>query len=254
MTELATFERLVGANIARLRKASGASQSHLAEEMALRGLAWQRSTVAQVETGRRAVSLAEALALADELRVPVSELVRAEAPVRVGDGTWHQHFLSAAVAGTSGNLPAVEGYTSPASERLARLVPLALGVGTDLGRRFVALRQQFFDRWEPKTVREHKGALKAITELERTTAADIEKRLHLGVHPEDIVMAAQRRWGSSLGEERDQRTAERAPDGASDRTLQAFSGLVMRQLKRELEEELEEAADRAAKTAVERER
>lgn len=239
-----TFEAVVGGNVARLRAAAGRTQAMLADDLGLRGITWRRSTVAQVETGRRSVSLAEAIALADALGVPLAELLRSEAPVDVDGGTWHPSYVVAAVAGTARDLSVIESYTSPRLEAERRTLDHVLRWGLGAVR---SMEQTHAARW-PR--RRHESDVEAAGPLEEGTARRLEGSLRLGVGPWDVVAAAQTLWGRSLLEEREARVQERAGAGANERTLQAVRGLVMRRLDKELTEAIQKAADRAAATAL----
>jgi transcriptional regulator with XRE-family HTH domain len=54
--------KVIGANIRRVRKATGLTQSELATQLQLKGLDLSRSTVAKIESGIRHITL-------DELKV-----------------------------------------------------------------------------------------------------------------------------------------------------------------------------------------
>ena len=78
-------------------------------------------------------------------------------------------------------------------------------------------------------------------------AADrVAAHCRLPVLPEEIVLAADRRWGRTLLEERDRKLQHdvRAQTASSER-LSALRGQVMRKLYSELYAEIEEAVDRA---------
>ncbi|HVA74313.1 MAG TPA: helix-turn-helix transcriptional regulator [Acidimicrobiales bacterium] len=226
----------MGANVSRLRIAAGKTQGQVADHLAMRGLSWRRSTVAQVETARRQIGLAEALALADVLDVPLVELLRTQTPVRVDLGQWHPKFLVAALEGTTGDLLAIESYTSPSREKMYSQIHVVLGALNSADQRHA-------DRW-PGRYRERD--LGAATPFEYATARRIESQVRLGVRAPDVVAAADTLWRHSLTEERDRRVKRRANAKASPRTLQAVRGLVMRELDKELEAAIEEAANRAA--------
>lgn len=61
----------IGANIQRWRKAAGVSQSDLAK---LVGSGWRQQTVVKVEQGTRPLKLAEAIAIANVLRLEVAHI------------------------------------------------------------------------------------------------------------------------------------------------------------------------------------
>ena len=69
-----SIEDIVRRNIAGLRAKASLTQQALADEMLRRGVAWTRETVAQVETTNRRIGLAEAIAVAACLDVPLARL------------------------------------------------------------------------------------------------------------------------------------------------------------------------------------
>ena len=83
--------------------------------MLTRGVAWTRETVAQVETTNRRLGFTEAIAVAASLDVPLARLTATGADVvAVGDSEWTTAYLSAAVAGTAGDIFAADSYSSAA--------------------------------------------------------------------------------------------------------------------------------------------
>ena len=96
------------------------TQQGLADEMLLRGIAWTRETVAQVETTNRRLGFTEAIVVAACLDVPVARLTATgAATVAVGESEWSAAYLGAAIAGTTGDIFPPESYASP-SARTAR--------------------------------------------------------------------------------------------------------------------------------------
>jgi len=65
------------------RELHGWSQTELAERMQDRGHSWHQATVYKLEDGRRPTRLAEAVALAEVLEVPLTHLIGPDAPERV---------------------------------------------------------------------------------------------------------------------------------------------------------------------------
>ena len=63
------MSEVVGKNVRRLRQEQGFTQQELADLMALWGVTWSRPTVAQMESGRRPLSVDELLALGCSLHV-----------------------------------------------------------------------------------------------------------------------------------------------------------------------------------------
>jgi transcriptional regulator with XRE-family HTH domain len=97
------IEDIVRRNVAALRSKANLTQQALADEMLLRGIAWTRETVAQVETTNRRLGFTEAIVVAACLDVPVARLTATGAPtVAVGESEWSAAYLGAAIAGTTG--------------------------------------------------------------------------------------------------------------------------------------------------------
>ena len=109
------IEDIVRRNVAALRSKANLTQQALADEMLLRGIAWTRETVAQVETTNRRLGFTEAIVVAACLDVPVARLTATGAPtVAVGESEWTAAYLGAAIAGTTGDTFPPESYASPA--------------------------------------------------------------------------------------------------------------------------------------------
>src|SRR5664280_333327 len=99
------IEDIIRRNAAALRSKANLTQQALADEMLLRGIAWTRETVAQVETTNRRLGFTEAIALAACLDVPVARLAATgAAAVAVGQSEWTTAYLGAAIAGTTGDI------------------------------------------------------------------------------------------------------------------------------------------------------
>ena len=113
------IEDIVRRNVAALRSKANLTQQALADEMLLRGIAWTRETVAQVETTNRRLGFTEAIVVAACLDVPVARLTATGAPtVAVGESEWTAAYLGAAIAGTTGDIFPAESYASPAATRV----------------------------------------------------------------------------------------------------------------------------------------
>lgn len=68
------FNRRLGANVARFRRAGGLSQSDLATRLTERGLPFQQQTVLKVEKGARPLRAEELFALSEILGAPMTAL------------------------------------------------------------------------------------------------------------------------------------------------------------------------------------
>lgn len=69
------FNRQVGQNVQRFRKAASLSQAELAQELAERGLPFGQTTVVKVEQGTRPLKLEEAQAVAELLGISTPVLI-----------------------------------------------------------------------------------------------------------------------------------------------------------------------------------
>jgi transcriptional regulator with XRE-family HTH domain len=72
-------DRLVGRNVQRIRKEADLVQRQLAKRMSDAGFDWKRITVAEVESGKRKLSLPEMLGMADLFGLSLNEFLSTEA-------------------------------------------------------------------------------------------------------------------------------------------------------------------------------
>jgi transcriptional regulator with XRE-family HTH domain len=248
-----SVEDIVRRNIAALRAKANLTQQALADEMLLRGVAWTRETVAQVETTNRRIGLTEAITVAACLDVPLARLVATGADtVSVGESRWTAPYLAAAIAGTAGDVFAPESYAAPTRLRHAeppdawedeefpvqRPTPPG-GTPMELER-----RRRPRDR-RPVEAVESLPVERPVTpesDAPHRTAERIERRLRLRVTAGDVDSAAQHLWSRSLEAERDRRVAERQT--LTGGSLPTIRGHVSRDLDRELAHEMEKQAAR----------
>jgi hypothetical protein len=238
------IEDIVRRNVAALRSKANLTQQGLADEMLLRGIAWTRETVAQVETTNRRLGFTEAIVVAACLDVPVARLTATGADtVAVGESEWTAAYLGAAIAGTSGDIFPPESYTvsSPGPVPPATIPePPARATTEDDG----------FDRRRGRTDRRSLDPDDTGLRAQRPTdtppppptqqkaAERIERRLRLRVTAGDVDSAAQHLWSRSLESERERRVTDRhALIGGSLKTIR---GHVSRDLDRELAHEMEQ--------------
>jgi transcriptional regulator with XRE-family HTH domain len=244
MNGATSIEDIVRRNVATLRSKANLTQQALADEMLTRGVAWTRETVAQVETTNRRLGFTEAIAVAASLDVPLARLTATGADVvAVGDSEWTTPYLSAAVAGTAGDIFAADSYSSAASTPIppgppgppSRVVdPLE-----DRGRRGPIGRRR--NRDAPDMDIDEPEPIAPAASTQQRTAERIERRLRLRVTPGDVDTAAQHLWSRSLESERERRVSDRhARTGGSLKTIR---GHVSRDLDRELAHEMERNAD-----------
>src|ERR1700730_13184848 len=96
------IEDIMRRNVATLRSKANLTQQGLADEMLLRGIAWTRETVAQVETTNRRLGFTEAIVVAACLDVPVARLTATGSDtVSAGDSEWSGAYLRAPIPATA---------------------------------------------------------------------------------------------------------------------------------------------------------
>ncbi len=255
------IEDIVRRNVAALRSKANLTQQALADEMLLRGIAWTRETVAQVETTNRRLGFTEAIVVAACLDVPVARLTATGAPsVLVGESEWTAAYLGAAIAGTTGDIFPPESYASPAIPRAAAPTPVGAptppGAGGPLAGELIDApsrstppgevpdRRRGDRRVSEPDAREPRG--RRETDIPpaapQKTAERIERRLRLRVTAGDVDATAQRLWSRSLEAERERRVIDRvALTGGSLKTIR---GHVSRDLDREIAYEMERDPER----------
>jgi transcriptional regulator with XRE-family HTH domain len=245
------IEDIVRRNVAALRSKANLTQQALADEMLLRGIAWTRETVAQVETTNRRLGFTEAIVVAACLDVPVARLTATGAPtVAVGESEWSAAYLGAAIAGTTGDIFPPESYASPAAARVEPSVPPTAAPGPTASELIgsparsappgeVPDRRRGDRRIGDPDDREARGrrATDGPAATPQRTAERIERRLRLRVTAGDVDATAQRLWSRSLEAERERRVTDRvALTGGSLKTIR---GHVSRDLDREIAYEME---------------
>ena len=249
-----TIEDIVRRNIAALRAKAGLTQQALADEMLLRGVAWTRETVAQVETTNRRIGLTEAIAVAACLDVPLARLTATgAATVSVGDGRWSAHYLAAAIAGTAGDVFAAESYAVPDRHRVEeprdtwgtddQSAPRPIAPGDtpmELERRRRPRDRRPVDATEPTSF---ERPTPTESDTPHKAAERIERRLRLRVTAGDVDSTAQHLWSRSLDAERERRVTERQT--LSGGSLPTIRGHVSRDLDRELAHAMEKRIESA---------
>jgi hypothetical protein len=240
------IEDIVRRNVAALRSKANLTQQGLADEMLLRGIAWTRETVAQVETTNRRLGFTEAIVVAACLDVPVARLTASGSPtVAVGESEWSAAYLGAAIAGTTDDIFAPESYASPSARTVE--VPDRVETPRRAGgpeevpdRRRGPGERRATDADEPEQRGRRSTDLPAQTQ--QKTAERIERRLRLRVTASDVDATAQQLWSRSLDAERERRVTDRhALTGGSLKTIR---GHVSRDLDREIAHEMERNPER----------
>ena len=241
------IEDIVRRNVAALRSKANLTQQGLADEMLLRGIAWTRETVAQVETTNRRLGFTEAIVVAACLDVPVARLTATgAATVAVGESEWTAAYLGAAIAGTTGDIFPPESYASPSARTPqppeAAEPPVRVAAPEEVpdrrrgpGERRVAAESESDQQGRRATDR-------PVPQAPQKAAERIERRLRLRVTASDVDAAAQQLWSRSLDAERERRVSDRhALTGGSLKTIR---GHVSRDLDREIAYEMERSPER----------
>jgi transcriptional regulator with XRE-family HTH domain len=241
------IEDIVRRNVAALRSKANLTQQGLADEMLLRGVAWTRETVAQVETTNRRLGFTEAIVVAACLDVPVARLTATgSTTVAVGESEWSAAYLGAAIAGTIGDTFPSDSYASPATRAIlsqdTRATPVRPDLPEDIpdrvpDRRRGDRRMAEHQEHDLPGRRSPEPPSAPPTQTPQRTAERIERRLRLRVTASDVDATAQHLWSRSLEAERERRVADRqALTGGSIKTIR---GHVSRDLDREIAYEME---------------
>jgi transcriptional regulator with XRE-family HTH domain len=229
-----TLSDLVGTKVRIARDHAGSTQDDVARAARLTGLGWGRSTIADLERGKKRLSAEELLllpllfSLAFDIEASLEWILRpttADEPgpwVQLTDDARIRHGGVAAIISRKGDwtehypgaydIPATEPTHQPISERAPRLKELR-------------------NRYWPA------ADLASIAAAERASMNDAEQKAarRLTVPAVAISIAAVRKWGHSLTEERMEREAERLPPDADGNAYRGVRGHVTRELMAELE-------------------
>ncbi|WP_300611040.1 helix-turn-helix transcriptional regulator [Trebonia sp.] len=225
------IHELIGLGIRAARERKGWRQEDAAAQFRFFGLTtWRRSTVADVEAGRRRPSIGDLLLVALALDVTLADLVPENVPERIdlGDGaSMGAAEVRALLSGDHealGNLEPDDVHWVPGNDAVA-----AIYERVDAGvKRLRTLVQPLVDASpRPLGAKAWRNALLKPTEAE-TRAAE-----RLGVDPAQLKMASQALWDQSFEEERDARAGSDTP-GQSAATVQARRGHAARAMLTEL--------------------
>ena len=249
---LTGLEDIVRRNIAALRAKVGLTQQGLADEMFVHGIGWTRETVAQVETTNRRIGLTEAIAVAACLDVPLARLTSTGADsVAVGDSRWTTSYLSAAIAGTAGDVFPLESYAAPVHASVDDwrtawddVPPRTVHPGDsslDLERRRRSRNRRLVDPSEAVRAPDVRAPAEA-SDAPHRAAERIERRLRLRVTASDVDSTAQHLYSRSLEAERERRVNDRHT--LTGGSLPTIRGHVSRDLDREIAHEMEKRAER----------
>lgn len=225
--ETVSLRAAIGAKVRELRERSGRRQDDVAQEARDLGLAWNRARVGALERGDKAIPVEELvllpLLLATEDGAPslLDLLPSGDQWVTLGDATRVKaDTIRAIVAGETFAVGGIEAMRSTTTREEAER-------GMEEMRRIVAV-------WPG-------GKLDDVVRAEDDARRDAEQVAgrKLGVPARVVSLAAWSRWGRGLTDERDARVAEKAPEDAAPRTVQALRGRVTRELYDELRDTLD---------------
>ena len=232
----------VGEGVRTLREARCLRQEDIARAARRLGFRWTRTAVANLEAGRRRLSAAEFLILADMVNfaasltlpegrrgdvVELADLIPGEGWISLTDESRVQAralrmFLQGQlhqVKTTDLDVPMLRKLHTQ-SQRALTALHRALTEGQ-------AVRQA---TWEEAT---DKDVAKAMHDM--IGEAEHKAARRLGVPTFAVALEARRRWGRSLSAERDRRVAAEAAEDTELRALQALRGHVSRTLLAELQ-------------------
>ena len=208
------IDAVVGANVARIRSALGATHDDLGQ--ALRDRGWAAASgpmIVLLERGERAFRLSETLLLADALNVAVAELLRTDELVHLGGS----------VADRGDQL--TRRLTNAPHQHRIRRAGQTQRLDTWAALEHARRSAQF------SALGRHSIGAETMREAERHAAQ------RLGITPDEIVRRSYARWDRTLTEERDARARTRVDDDASARHRATVRAHVTRELLTELRSE-----------------
>jgi transcriptional regulator with XRE-family HTH domain len=235
--ELAGASPFAEAFGARLREVREARQPSLTTEQVAAtardlGLPWHRTTVGQIERGKRVITAVELLLLPRIYMASLQELLP-QGTVWLTDTTavyapalWRAAVLTAdefQAPGSWDYLRDAPGrWSTPRGRRLADMDPVQV---------VRAVEAVMEGPWPKGSAGEHRAT---------PDEAEIKAAARLDTTPHYVAYAARRTWGRGLSAERDARLEERDGQPTNNRGLQAARGHVTRALLRELKPVVQE--------------
>ncbi|MFG3235011.1 helix-turn-helix transcriptional regulator [Streptomyces antibioticus] len=218
LPEARAFAEALGERLRETREAASRTAEDVARRARHLGLPWHRSTVGQIEQGKRSVTAAELLLFPLLYEKPLNALLPStEAAIWMTPQT--------AVHGAELGRVLVEGYIPIATPADASSAEWHLLGMKDMLRDLVAAAEEDMAQW-PADAR-----AKYVAQPDE---AETKGAKRLNTTPQYVAYASRELWGRGLAEERDARLAERPEPPASPRALQAARGHVTRTLLNEL--------------------
>ncbi len=210
---LPTIDRVVGANLKRIRESLNLTQAQAARRFAEQGLLfWNRDTQASVETARRSLNLEEAFIVVRSLGVSLADLLSGEGVV----------FIEPDLLDARGK-PLGDVLPRALKEVRARL---AGGKDLELIRSLPDVRVRPLSRRQTERF------------LARAALDRVAKRFHRSKASIDKI--AKRTWGHGLEDEYVKRVLKKVRKDSSPRSVAAIRAATMRSLYAELGRALKE--------------
>jgi transcriptional regulator with XRE-family HTH domain len=223
-----SFPRYLGGRLRACREARNLRQDEVATCARRWGLDWTPTTVATLETGRRALKVEEFLLL--------PWIAANQNPEAATEGTDTPLEWAEILKGG----PDYQVRLSPVVIAHLEILRDALSGKLSTSDRTGKIRALFSQQasWEVRRVwYPEMPTMQALAAAaDQRAGAERKAAQRLRTDPEAVAVLAWKLWGRSLTEERDRRVADQAPAGAVRETLQALRGHVARALIEELRE------------------
>lgn len=237
------LREVIGDGVRRVREATNVRQDDVSRAARVYGLAWNRSRIATLEAGEKAIS-AEELALlplllsrACQRQVTLADLIPPGERIR----------LSSTVPATGEALLSIYAAQDVSGIRTQDLGPslgTALAMAAHPTLEPQRARQRFLTDWSHfQQVEDRVAELLGSHQLDELLAGDASEAdrvaaRRLGENPMVIVALSRALWGRVLAEERDRVVSERVDAGDAPDRLRALRGRVTRQLVGQLADEI----------------
>lgn len=219
-----SFAVALGRRLREARESLGDTTERAASRATKLGLSWHRTTVGQIENGKRAVSAVELLLLPMIYAKPLRDLLPEDTTWLTDEVAVHSDELwRLAITGETWEEAGAGLFHRPGRWHMAyRETP-------EYRDTVVAFVEALLDRPDPWP----KGSIAKYVAPPDEAETKAAKRLN--TTPHFVAYAARRTWGHGLAEERDARVEQRGKSLTDRRALQAARGHATRALLRELE-------------------
>ncbi|MBB5075838.1 helix-turn-helix transcriptional regulator [Nonomuraea endophytica] len=218
VAEAPPFSVALGQKLRTVRERKGWTTEDIATSAQGYGLGWHRTTVGQIELGKRALSAIELLMLPFLYGEPLVKLLPSEVTHLTDTTAANISYLVAfAITG--------EVWDQPGSGPLHRPGRFHFKGQEERVGRFVQALLDKPNPWPLEAVAAH---------IATPDEAEMKAAKRLDTTPHYVAYAARMTWGHGLTEERDTRLNRRPDTPADRRALQAARGHVTRELINEL--------------------